>query len=180
MAEIKLVNGGVALCDEADLEMLTHYVWRSHSNRYAITTSHGIQRLMHRLILDLKPGEICDHINGDGFDNRRFNLRKASRHQNAWNRKGSDGKYKGVYRIWQYRKTSEGYPVARRYYVAVIIYKGKRITLKQSKDPILCAVFYDLAARQLYGEFARCNFPPDFKYRIPPAQNPRSLWTQTP
>ena len=42
---------------------------------------------MHRLIMDAKPGQMIDHINGDGLDNQRRNLWFCTPRDNARNNK---------------------------------------------------------------------------------------------
>lgn len=46
---------------------------------------------MHRFLLSAKRGRIVDHINGDGLDNRRANLRLVDKYQSAQNRKYTSG-----------------------------------------------------------------------------------------
>jgi hypothetical protein len=63
---------------------------------------------MHRLILGIPNSEV-DHVNGNPLDNRRVNLRLATRAQNSANtrsRKNTTSKYKGVYWI-DLRKNGE-------------------------------------------------------------------------
>ena len=159
MPQITLPTGETVLFDAADIKRVMRHRWRFHPPCYVITSAHRDPTLMHRMFLRAKPGQHCDHINGIGLDNRRCNLRLATPQQNAFNRGPSKGrKYKGVYRRWIYRKTKEGYPVAYRYYYAMIVIDGRQIVLKQG-SPEVCARAYDDAARRLHGEFARLNFP---------------------
>jgi hypothetical protein len=41
---------------------------------------------MHRVLLGVPPGMVADHINGNGLDNRRENLRVVTKQENGWNR----------------------------------------------------------------------------------------------
>lgn len=93
-----------------------------------------------------------DHINGDGLDNRRSNLREANAAQNAANaglRSDSVSGFKGVY-----PNTAGGLP-----WKAEIRANGKRRYLGIFGDPATAARAYDAAAREAFGEFARLNFP---------------------
>jgi hypothetical protein len=92
---------------------------------------------------------VIDHINGDGLDNRRANLRLATVAQNAWNSKKRNSRsgYKGV---WFARD--------KGLWRAAIVYHGRRIHLGYFKDKISDAKAYDTAARKYYGEFAKPNF----------------------
>lgn len=98
---------------------------------------------------------LVDHINTNGLDNRRENLRPATRSQNNANARGhanGTSPYKGV--SW---KTRRGIWVAQ---IGVAgIPKKKTHHLGCFEDPTEAARAYDSAALALYGEFARLNFP---------------------
>lgn len=109
---------------------------------------------MHRLIMDAGPGEEVDHVNGNGLDNRRSNLRIATRSQNARNSmsRGGSSRFKGVY--WYPYK--DGRPRWR----AQIRVGGKRKSLGYFDDEIEAARAYDEKMRSLPdAEFGRYNFP---------------------
>jgi hypothetical protein len=99
------IRGGFVLVDEDDVPMIEEYAWRlfddKNGHRYAQTTLPGNKTLrMHRLLLGLQPGDPrhADHIDGNGLNNTRANLRAVSRQQNTWNCRPR-GKYpKGVWR----------------------------------------------------------------------------------
>lgn len=104
---------------------------------------------MHRMLL--KPPEKfdVDHINGNGLDNRRSNLRICTREQNLRNRKIN--KTKGVKGV-HWHETAEKW-------CAQITHNGKcqHIGLFQDRDE--AAKAYDNKAKELFGEFANLNFP---------------------
>lgn len=119
--QVELTNGGYALIDEQDEELVLGRSWywvASKGARYAKT---GKNERMHRIILGIKESDvIVDHINGDGLDNRRSNLRLISSAENVKNRQRSRAgyKYPGVYPekgLWvacvtnNYKKTRIGY-----------------------------------------------------------------------
>lgn len=96
------------LIDEEDFRQLfgwAFYIWTTprHYGMYVHCYSPDDRRKpkrLHRIIMDAKPGEIVDHINGNPLDNRRRNLRVTTssvNNQNARKRKdGVTSKYKGV------------------------------------------------------------------------------------
>ena len=103
--QIQLSQGRVALVDEDDFETLKQSKWSSHRKRntfYAITSAYrpdgvGTKESMHRRVFARILGrrlatiEQVDHVNGDGLDNRRENLRLATKAQNGRNcRKHAD------------------------------------------------------------------------------------------
>jgi len=111
LIEIPLTQNKVALIDEKDFSLIKKYKWcavliplKSRKLFYASTWDKiGKNVYMHRLLLDAKNGEEVDHINHDGLDNRRKNLRKGTHRQNQVNRKEkSSSEYPGVF--WEPRK----------------------------------------------------------------------------
>lgn len=154
--EVPLSRGQVALIDDADWELIKDYSWfavKPHKVYYAVGHKpmiNGIRKKikMHRLIMNAPPGQQVDHINGNGLDNRRENLRLATKSQNQWNRHNACGtsKYKGV--CWA---TSQGQ------WKASIRKFGKRVNLGFFDDEVDAARAYDAAAKELFGDFANLN-----------------------
>lgn len=91
MTQITLINGGYALIDPEDIERLSEYTWRSWARPRRSTYARTKQAiLMHRVILGVTDRNlIVDHINGNGLDNRKENLRIVSKATNSQNRQRS-------------------------------------------------------------------------------------------
>lgn len=152
---VPLTRGYVATIDANDAGIVGDYSWgvliTEHGNVYASARQrHGDRRLvlMHRLLMGFPKGEV-DHEDGDGLNNRRSNLRVATRRQNACNRRKADGtisRFKGV------SLTATG---KWRAYIAP---DGKQRHLGHFIDERDAARAYDEAAIELWGEFARTNF----------------------
>jgi hypothetical protein len=86
MKEINLSNGGAALIDDADFELVNRWKWRRSENGYAVRTSWKGKILMHRLVIGVIPkGLEVDHINRIKLDNRRCNLRAVTHSENQRN-----------------------------------------------------------------------------------------------
>lgn len=161
MKEIKLTQGKVALVDDADYEWLSQWKWCAHKQPkgekfYAVRglyledgTHHSIR--MHRQILNASEGTEVDHIDCNGLNNQRSNLRLATRSQNEMNKvpwkKNKTSKYKGVH-----------YCNTRRKYVMGIRFNNS-LKRKYHTSEIDAAQAYDELARIHHGEFARLNFP---------------------
>jgi hypothetical protein len=164
--QVPISRGLFALVDDVDYESISKHVWTAQGTRragmfYAARYEGKKYIYMHRAILGLKSGQLCDHINGDGLDNRRENIRKCDTRQNNQNsRKPISGKtsiYKGV----SYDKAS------RKYYACIRVDgKSKRLGLYSSE--IDAAKAYDAAAKKYFGEFARLNFKKEALPTMPP------------
>ncbi len=155
--EIGLTQGKVAVVDDDDFDCLNQYKWQAHNNYgygwYAVRCSYGPRKrtiFMHRQVLGLRRGKLADHINGNGLDNRRSNLRLCTHSQNSANHQKRKGKskYNGVCWCKQYQK-----------WRARICVDYKRIHLGRYDTEIEAAAAYDVAAVKHFGEFARLNFP---------------------
>jgi HNH endonuclease/AP2 domain len=159
MIKIPLTQGKVALVDDEDDERVSSmkwFAWRPKLSRvtYAVRSEilDGKRQtvFMHRFITGIPKGMQIDHINQDGLDNRRQNLRPATSSQNRQNRKSpstNKSGYKGV--SWC--------PVNKKWRV-VIRAPGRYLSLGYFKDKIEAAIFYDAAAIKHHGEFACLNF----------------------
>ena len=98
--QIESTNGKVFIVDDGDYSMLAGISWsaaRGGNSFYAISGG----RSMHRMIMDAKDDDEVDHVDGNGLNNQRVNLRICSHAQNMQNRakhkNGGTSQYKGVY-----------------------------------------------------------------------------------
>ena len=150
--EILLTRGLVALVGDEDYEELNQYKWsaiKTRSTCYATRAYHFSKNkqkhiYMHRQILGLTdPKILTDHINHNGLDNRRENLRPVTNQQNHWNSLPKKG-YKGVQNI-NFRWASS------------IKHDGKLIHLGVFGTPEEAAKAYNKAAIEYFGEYANLN-----------------------
>lgn len=170
MKKILLTQGFFAIVDDEDYDLVLSKKWHVHNtktnkhNFYAraspkikrigngrkVTISSGV--LMHRLILGLTDANIMvDHINQNGLDNRRHNLRIATRSENKRNGRphGKYSKYLGV---------SYDISPGRKKWRVEIKTKTKRLYGGRYLTEIEAAKAYDDLAKIHYGEFANLNF----------------------
>lgn len=153
---IPLTQGKFATVGPKDYTYLMQWKWcyaKDYDAGYAVRTDriNGQRTLrMHRVVLErmgFKDFAESDHINRNGLDNRRGNLRPATRSQNVYNRgkqKSNTSGYIGV--SW-----SEGK------WRAYIRTGGKLIHLGYFDDPKEAARVRDKAALKYHGEFANLN-----------------------
>ncbi len=148
-----VLKHGIAKFDIEDVALVRAFRWHSvmsgdGKRTYASALIAGRTTYMHQLILNTK-GD-TDHINMNGLDNRRQNLRKATRSQNMANAKSKRGtsQYKGVSKFKRNGK-----------WQAHIMVDYKNRFLGYFDDEAEAARAYDRAAREAWPEHARLNLP---------------------
>lgn len=126
---VPLKHGGFAVIDDEDYELVSAYKWRLNQHGYAV--SHRMVEgkveavFMHRLINATPSGEITDHIDQDKLNNRRSNLRTASKSLNSFNSKihtRNRSGYRGVSRV-------------NRRWRAAIVVDGRQVHLGYFDSP---------------------------------------------
>lgn len=155
MVKIDLGNNQFALVDYEDYEYLNELKWHIYKNGnhlYAKSSFYVNKKqkniLMHRLILEPN-GKCIDHINGNGLDNRKCNLRICERHQNALNRKKNINNSSGFKGVSWFK--------AAKKWRAQIQYKKIVYYLGSYEKRIDAARAYNEAAIKFHGEFANLN-----------------------
>jgi hypothetical protein len=156
-AYIDLPHGLRTLVSDEDFARFGHLKW--HAVRRADGTVYAGRKnpatkgklYLHRAITGARKGLTVDHINGDGLDNRRENLRVCTLRKNLWNtrkaRTASTSRFKGV-----------SYESAKgKWKAAIRGQDGKNVTLGRFDDEEDAARAYNEAARRLRGEYARLN-----------------------
>jgi len=154
MKRIRLTQGEFAIVDDADFEYLNQWKWyfkkypkTGYATRAPWENGKQYTLFMHTLILKTPKGMCSDHINGNGLDNRKSNLRTCTYQQNAFNRKkrqNMTSRFKGV-----------NWHKGNRKWEAGIKINGRRIYLGEFDLPIEAAMAYKKAALEYHGEFAR-------------------------
>lgn len=167
MREISLTRGFVTIVDDDDWGWISQFKWRSTGTVsksglvYAIRGSQSTGfSLLHRAITQCPKGMVVDHINCDGLDNRRSNLRICTHGENiarsntahAINPTG----YRGVFK----------HPQAETYMARL---GPKRLGMFRLAETAARA--YDATARTKFGEFAVLNFPGEISEMPPPEDN---------
>lgn len=149
-----------AIVDDEDYEYLNQFKWHARvvsGTQYAkrsVRFPKNTTINMHRQIMNCPKNKMIDHINGDGLDNRKINLRVCTRSQNLMNSKkpkdAKTSKYKGVC----LSKQTDNHEKCWR---AEIRLNKKSIYLGAFYSETDAAKAYNKAAIKYFGEFAQLN-----------------------
>lgn len=145
---LEVKPGFLLIYDAEDEAVVLSRRWHV-SGGYVVHRPFGQRRsFFHNLVMHTPDEYVVDHINGNGLDNRKQNLRICSRAENARNRKlnkNSTSGFKGVSRVSKNR------------WRASLRINGVDIRGSLYSDPAVAAKEYDLMSRAWHGEFGRVN-----------------------
>jgi|SRR5882757_8260471 len=154
MKRVPLSNGESMLVDDKDFEWASKIKWKALKNhgKGSIKTYAAMpgtkSQLAHRLLLDAPKGILVDHIDGDGLNNQRSNLRlctNSQNHANLGKYPSNVLSYKGIYRNGKYFWANLG--CNRKY---------AKMGPFDTEDDV--ALAYDVMAVLAFDEFAKTNF----------------------
>jgi hypothetical protein len=153
---VPLTQGLFATVDAADYEEISKYKWsasRVGNKVYAQARINGRTVAMHRFLVCPPKGHQVDHIDGNGLNNCRSNLRICTAGQNQANRRPRPGSSRFV-------------GVTRRgdRWEAWITHRGKWYSLGYHADEVDAAKARDRKAVGLHGMYAYLNFPEDWTF----------------
>jgi hypothetical protein len=127
---------------------------KTYYAKTAVRKENGAQTTLYMQQFIFPEAEEIDHKDGDGLNNRRENLRPATHSQNMSNRKKfknkafKSSKFLGVHWREEVKK-----------FRAYITLNRKRLNIGHFEDEIEAAKKYDEKAKEIFGDFARLNFP---------------------
>lgn len=154
-AFVAMTRGYVAMVDAADIGHLDRK-WQANPQNRTVYAKRGGRKgtvYLHRLILHVQPGMEIDHVDGNGLNNSRSNLRACSHGENNAHRRKprralSSSRFLGV----SWRRIEKKWCA--------------RLSTKVSSQHIgyfdsehEAALAYDAAAARRFGRFAKLNFP---------------------
>ena len=154
-AEIPLTKGYRAIIDAKDAEEVGKYNWYARVEKHTVYAarntprSHGPRKtiFMQRMLLAAGDGMTVDHIDRDGLNNRRSNLRVCSWAENQWNSKAQDGTRSGLKGVNWHK--------ARKKWQARIRVNGKRISLGYFDEPESAHAAYAEASKAYHKDLGR-------------------------
>ncbi len=147
---ICLNNGLSCIVDDEDFDKVSRHTWycqKSGKNRYAASRTNGKFVYMHKIIMHCN---LIDHINGNGLDNRKCNLRSSNKSLNSVNSQKRDGnntsKFKGV-----------SFRVDRNRWRSVVTKDKKTYFLGHFFTELDAAKAYNTKVLELFGQNAVLN-----------------------
>lgn len=154
--EIPLAGGFMVIVDEDDYNLVSQFTWTAKRRPHTTYAKRRIYRedgsettqMMHRLIMQPTVGQQVDHIDGNGLNNTRANLRITDDTGNQRNKRrprNNTSGYKGV----SWHKRQQKWQV-----------QCSEVYVGSFDCPVEAAKAYDKAALQMHGEFCNLNFPP--------------------
>jgi hypothetical protein len=153
-AVVTLAKGQKTFIDVCDLDLVKSWNWFATNGRatiYAARSDYTSGKkkwvMMHRVILDCPENMFVDHINGDGLDNRKSNLRIVTHAENSFNRKRyitNTSGHKGVSWLRNSQK-----------WIARISYRNTRKNLGLFNCITAAKIAYEKASIEIHGEFRR-------------------------
>lgn len=149
-------KGMFALVDDEDYERLSKFYWSAVKKReglfYAERVTKRDKNRKQKVIgmhIEVMGSKWIDHIDFDGLNNQKSNLREVTHSQNMMNKAKKRGSASGLKGVSWHNKNNN--------WLAKIKINGKDKHLGCSKDPIKCARLYDEAAIKYFGEYAKIN-----------------------
>lgn len=155
MATIQLTQGKYAIVDDEDFEMLNKWKWHYNKNRGQGRAQRSTSRkslegktsvFMHRVIMNCPKDLQIDHINGNGLDNRKSNLRICTNIENSRNKNITKNNTSGIRGVSWNKSYQKWHTYIRVNYRHVFLgyYFDKEQALKVRKE----------AEEKYFGEFA--------------------------
>lgn len=145
---IPLTQGKFAIVDNEDFDKVVKYSWSLTSGKnYAENRKF---KQLHKFILKPTNGLVVDHINGDGLDNRRSNLRVCTQAENCRNQRVQNRNKSSVYKGVSWNKKYGKWE-------AYVHFKGIKYICGYFNTEEDASIAYNKKASELFGEFAKLN-----------------------
>lgn len=154
VAYVTLTKGYEALIDAEDALRVAGFNWSSqpsgktvyaHRSEVRGGRSYGVR--LHRVLIDAPDGMEVDHIDGDGLNNRKANLRLATHAENCMNRRVPVTNSSGLKGVSWHK--------GQRQWVAKIKVSGITVHIGSFNCPEQAHTAYCEAAARMHGKFAR-------------------------
>lgn len=159
--EIKLTNGMICEIDDEDYDKVKDYKW-TYNGRYAVANIKSKTTNMHRLIImyykEIPKEQIIDHIDGNGINNKKDNLRICSQSNNQMNKSKTSSKTTSKYKGVCFDRNHGKWNACLE---KTIHTKRKKFNLGLFESELEASIVYDINAIILFGEYAKTNHSRD-------------------
>ena len=155
MKNIQLSQNKLAIVDDEDYDYLNQFTWYAVKYKYtyySVKCNYKYKKndYMHRIIMNCPDGKFIDHINHNGIDNRKENLRICTEKENQGNRKlnkNNTSGFRGVFKD----KCSNKWRARIRLGKNIRKHLGYFTNINDAKKA------YDKAAKKHFGKFYSDN-----------------------
>lgn len=140
------------MIDDEDFEYFNQFRWYYDIGNYAYRRIKTKKIWLHRALMKSSKDFVIDHIDGNGLNNQKSNLRICTHQQNIMNRNKNIGnnKYRGIY-TYPYNPNRWCVSLKRRINNKIIRYRGSTTSEESA------ILLYNQKAKEFYGEFAKLN-----------------------
>lgn len=157
MKRVQLSQGKFALVDDGDFDSVNRWKWSFQKmptvDGYAVRVvkENGRYRkiYLHRFLCGFPTGKVIDHVDGDGLNNQRENLRVCVQHENISNQRKKKNNTSGFKGVSFHRRTGK--------WAAQITFQRVKRHIGLFPDAQSASDAYDQASKKTHGEFGLPN-----------------------
>ncbi len=149
MRKIQLTQGKEAIIDDEDFELVSKHKWHCVLIGGSSYACNNRKEYLHRVLMNPNIDKMVDHVNGNGLDCRRSNMRLCIRQENHRNLRKSTNNTSGFKGVC--------FDITRNKWKASIGHERKKIHIGYFNSKEEAAINYDKKSSEIFGNFACTN-----------------------